>query len=178
MNKLMKIAFMMLLIGLLTACGMNKDEVEETNTDTTTGKIDNVNEGMNGSNDVANDGTVGNGVTNNMAGNKVELADQVANKITELEEVKMASVLVTENNAYVAVDLKEGTNETEELKTKISDAAKAEDANLKNVYVSANPDFTKQFKDYSDRIRANEPVEGFFDEFTNTVERVFPDRMK
>lgn len=174
----MKIAFMMLLIGLLTACGTNKDKAEETNTDTTTGKMDNVNEGMNESNDVASDGTVGNEGTNNTAGNKVELADQVANKITELEEVKMASVLVTDNNAYVAVDLKEGTNETEELKTKIADAAKAEDANFKNVYVSANPDFTKQFKDYGDRIRANEPVEGFFDDFTNTVERVFPDRMK
>ena len=72
MNKLMKIAFMMLLIGLLTACGTNKDKAEETNTDTTTGKMDNVNEGMNESNDVASDGTVGNEGTNNTAGNRSE----------------------------------------------------------------------------------------------------------
>ena len=78
----------------------------------------------------------------NCTGQKVEVADEVADKITELEGVKSASVLVTDNNAYVAVELKEGVNETEELKTKISDAAKAENGEFKNVYVSANPEFT------------------------------------
>ncbi|QUG43838.1 YhcN/YlaJ family sporulation lipoprotein [Psychrobacillus sp. INOP01] len=171
---------MMLLIGLLTACGTNNndDKATETDTDKATENTDTVDEGMNGNDDVTNDGTTGNGVANDTEGKEVELADEVADKITELEEVESASVLVTDNNAYVAVELKEGSEETDELKTKISDAAKAENADFNNVYVSANPDFTKQFKDYGDRIRADEPVEGFFDEFTDTVERVFPDQAK
>ena len=167
---------MMLLIGLLTACGNNKDdEATDNGTNNTTENTDTVDEDMNvddsGTND---DATNDAGET----GRNVEVEDEVAHKIAELEEVESASVLVTDNNAYVAVELNEGTEETEEIKTKISDAAKAENADFKNVYVSADPDFGQQFKDYGDRIRADEPVEGFFDEFTDTVERVFPDQAK
>lgn len=189
MNKLLKIVFMMLLIGLLTACGTNNkdDEATDNGTDNGTENTDTANEGMNGdetdtaNDDTTNGETTGSGTGNDGATNEareVEVSDQVADKITELEEVESASVLVTDNNAYVAVELSEGVDETEELKTKISDAAKAENADFNNVYVSANPDFSKQFRDYGDRIRADEPVEGFFDEFTDTVERVFPDQAK
>lgn len=176
MSKLMKIGFMLLLIGLLTACGTNnKDDkatdngtnnaTEDTNTDT-------VDEGTDG--EISDNDTNDANDTNGTHG-QVEVADEVANKITELEEVESASVIVTDNNAYVAVELSEGKEETEELKTKIADAAKAENADFHNVYVSANPDFAKQFNDYGEKIRAGEPVEGFFDEFTDTVKRVFPD---
>ncbi|MEK5145768.1 YhcN/YlaJ family sporulation lipoprotein [Psychrobacillus sp. FSL K6-4615] len=174
MNRLLKLVFMMLLIGLLTACGNNNDEAKDNGTDKTTENTDMVDEDMNGTDEDTTNGDV----TNETEGQKVEVADEVADKITELEEVESASVLVTDNNAYVAVELKEGVDESEELKTKISDAAKAENGDFNNVYVSANPDFTKQFKDYGDRIRADEPIEGFFDEFTDTVERVFPDQAK
>ncbi|SDN56706.1 sporulation lipoprotein, YhcN/YlaJ family [Psychrobacillus sp. OK028] len=178
MNKFLKIVFMMLLIGFLTACGMNnKDNVANDNgTNKTTENTNTVDEGNDGNisdnHDVNDNGDVNNA---NGTDRQIKVSDEVANKITELEGVNSASVLVTDHNAYVAVELKEGTNETEELKTKISDAAKAQDASLNNVYVSANPDFTKQFKEYGERVRANEPVEGFFDEFTDTVKRVFPD---
>lgn len=181
MKNLMKIVFMMLLIGLLTACGTNNndDKATDNGTDNATENNDMIDEDVNDNDNGTNDGTTGDGTENDDATNgQVESADEVANKITELEGVESASVLVTDNNAYVAVKLSEGTDETEELKTKISDAAKAENADFNNVYVSANPDFANQFKDYGDRIRANEPVEGFFDEFTDTVERVFPDQAK
>ena len=167
----------MLLIGLLAACGTNNGD--DGATDNGTENTDMANEGTNGT-DGGNGGTTGNGTGNDGATNgteaqEVELADEVADKIAEMEEVESASVLVTDNNAYVAVELSEGTEETDEIKTKISDAAKAENADFNNVYVSANPDFAQQFRDYGDRIRADEPVEGFFDEFTETVDRVFPD---
>ncbi|MCZ8533830.1 YhcN/YlaJ family sporulation lipoprotein [Psychrobacillus psychrodurans] len=185
MNKLLKIIFMMLLIGILTACGNNNnDEAKDNGTDNATENTDTANEGANGTDagttndDATNSGTSDEGATNNTEAQNVEVADEVADVITELEEVESASVLVTDNNAYVAVELSEGTEETEEIKTKISDAAKAENADFNNVYVSANPDFSQQFRDYGDRIRADEPVEGFFDEFTDTVERVFPDQAK
>ncbi|MET0959259.1 MAG: YhcN/YlaJ family sporulation lipoprotein [Psychrobacillus psychrotolerans] len=175
MNRLLKLVFMMLLIGFLTACGNNNDdEAKDNETDKTTENTDMVDEDMNGT----DAGTTNGNATNETEGQEVEVADEVADKITGLEEVESASVLVTDNNAYVAVELKEGVDESEDLKTKISDAAKAENGDFNNVYVSANPDFTKQFKDYGDRIRADEPIEGFFDEFTDTVERVFPDRAK
>lgn len=180
---------MMLLIGLLTACGTNNNDDGATGNgaDNATENGNTANEGTNGTDagttndDATHGGTTGSGTGNDGATNdteaqEVEVADEVADKITELEEIESASVLVTDNNAYVAVELSEGVEETEEIKTKISDAAKAENADFNNVYISANPDFAQQFRDYGDRIRADEPVEGFFNEFTETVDRVFPDQ--
>ena len=179
MNKLLKIVFMMFLIALLTACGNNNDDKATDNgTDNATENKDMIDEDVNDNDEGTNDGTTGNNDTVNdeTTNAQVDVSDEVADKITELEEVESASVLVTDNNAYVAVELSEGTEETEEIKTKISDAAKAGNADFNNVYVSADPDFGQRSREYGDRIRANEPVEGFFDEFTETVDRVFPDR--
>ncbi|WP_313894012.1 YhcN/YlaJ family sporulation lipoprotein [Psychrobacillus sp.] len=160
MKKIVQISLALLLIGSLMGCGMNKKdekvvENNETVDETTTEPI------------VKDDE-----VTTDQ---KVELADDVSDKIVGLEEVESANVFVTDNNAYVAVVLKNGTNATEELETKIADEARATNADFKNVYVSTNPDFSKEFTDYGDKIRAGEPVEGFFDEFSDTVKRVFPD---
>lgn len=156
----------MLLITLLGACGTNKNNdntnttnnATDTNTDTTTTTDETTTNDTNGNTD-----------------HKLELADDVADKITEMEEVESANVIVTDNNAYVGVELKEGVNASEELENKIADEARATNANFNNVYVSTNPDFAKQFTEYGEKIRANEPVEGFFDEFSDTVKRVFPD---
>lgn len=38
-----------------------------------------------------------------------------------------------------------------------------------------NLDFVKQMNDYGTKIGEGEPVEGFFEEFSDTVRRVFPD---
>ncbi|QFG01069.1 YhcN/YlaJ family sporulation lipoprotein [Psychrobacillus glaciei] len=162
----------LLLISSLVGCGTNKtaDKTEtevnktttetptENNTTTTTTTNENVNTDVTGNND-----------------HKLELADDVADEITKMSEVDSASVIVTDKNAYVAVKLKEGVSESEALETKIADQARATHADFKNVYVSTNPDFAKQFTEYGEKIRANEPVEGFFKEFSDTIKRVFPD---
>ncbi|GGA32987.1 MULTISPECIES: YhcN/YlaJ family sporulation lipoprotein [Psychrobacillus] len=171
MNKLLQISMMMLLVGSLAACGTNNknDDVADNNATTTDNATDT---NINTDTDTVNTDTDD---TNGHEGHKVELADDVADKIEGMEEVKGASVFVTDNNAYVAVDLKDGVDASEELENKVADEARAANANFNNVYVTTNPDFTKQFNEYGEKIRANEPVEGFFEEFSDTVKRVFPD---
>lgn len=161
LKKIVQISLALLFIGTLMGCGMNKEEkvVEDNGT---------TNEPIVKDDEVVKD----DGVTTDQ---KVELADDVSDKIVGMEEVESANVFVTDNNAYVAVVLKNCTNATEELETKIADEARATNADFKNVYVSTNPDFSKEFTDYGDKIRAGEPVEGFFEEFSDTVKRVFPD---
>lgn len=171
MNKLLQISMVMLLVGSLAACGTNKkdDDVADNSATTTDNATDtNINTDTN-TVETNTDDVNGNG------DHKLELADDVADKIAGMEEVERANVIVTDHNAYVAVELKEGTNASEELETKIADEARATNADFNNVYVSTNPDFAKQFNEYGEKIRANEPVEGFFEEFTDTVQRVFPD---
>lgn len=170
MNKLLQISMIMLLVGSLAACGTNKKDDDVANNSATT--TDNA---TGTGTDTTTDETATNDDANGNEGHKVELADDVADKITGMEEVKSANVFVTDNNAYVAVDLKDGVNASEELETKIADEARATNGTFNNVYVTTNPDFSKQFNEYGEKIRANEPVEGFFKEFSDTVKRVFPD---
>ncbi|WP_353856290.1 YhcN/YlaJ family sporulation lipoprotein [Bacillus sp. Bos-x628] len=108
---------------------------------------------------------------------KVKVADKASKLVANMSEVKTAHVLVTGKNAFVAVMLEgnKSGNVTDELKKKISDKVKSTDQQIDNVYVSANPDFVDRMKGYVKRIRSGEPISGLFDEFTETVRRVFPE---
>ena len=164
MKKLSIFAAALFLMLTLMGCGMNKtkdeavvDKVEDKVTDQT-----------------ESDMTTNDNVVNNEE-NRLEVADEAADHIVKMEEVESANVIVTNHNAYVAVVLHEGVEGTKQVEDKIAEEARAANKDFKNVYVSMNPDFVKQTTDYGDKIRAGEPVEGFFEEFSETVKRVFPD---
>jgi len=169
MTKMLRVLATLLVIFSLMGCGMKKtDEVNndavETETETETGENDTPN------NDSATDANVDN--NNNQ---KVEVADDIADKIVEMEEVENANVIVTDTNAYVAVVLKDGAEGSETTENKIADEVRSANSSFKNVYVSMNPDFVKQMADYGTKIREDKPVEGFFEEFSDAMMRVFPD---
>ncbi|MDA1476105.1 YhcN/YlaJ family sporulation lipoprotein [Bacillus changyiensis] len=108
--------------------------------------------------------------------NNMDVADKVADKVTDLKEVRHANVIVTNRNAYVAVVLKGNPkgDVTGDLKKKISNKVKRTDKDINNVFVSANPDFVDRMRNYGDRIQNGEPIEGIFDEFGETINRIFP----
>ena len=124
--------------------------------------------------------------TDETANDKVnlELADKASEKISEIEEVESATVILTDNNAYVGVvlnkkadgtEIKEGSEELDELYAKIRKELSMTNANVKNVYISINPEFVTRMQDYGKKIEEGKPVEGLFEEFSETVKRVFPD---
>lgn len=180
MIKKMKILIAILIVGFLTACGNDDakdDKTKETNTTNTTNEE---NTDPNATVDTGTDGDIGDEAGQNVSTNgdqKVDIADDVAAQIAEMDEVDTAHVLVTDSNAYVAVRLKNGVEDNDELKTRISDKAKEGKgtSSFENVYVSLDPDFVGRMEEYGNKIREGEPVEGFFDEFTETIHRVFPD---
>ena len=114
----------------------------------------------------------------NRNNNNMEVADKAADKVAELKEVSSANVITTNRNAYVAVVLKGNPkgNLTNELKGKISKKVKEADNNINNVFVSANPDFVDRMRNYGDRIQNGEPIEGMFEEFGETINRIFPNQ--
>lgn len=67
-----------------------------------------------------------------------------------------------------------GNEVSDEIKKKISKVVKSVDKDIDNVYVSANPDFVGLTNDYVKDVNNGEPVEGFFKQFGDMVERVFP----
>ncbi|ETI67922.1 YhcN/YlaJ family sporulation lipoprotein [Neobacillus vireti] len=117
-----------------------------------------------------------NNVGNNQS--KMRVADKAADKVADLPEVDRANVIVTENNAYVAAKLdRSSRNElTSTIEDKISRAVKSVDRDIDNVYVSVNPDFYDRMNTYSGDIRNGRPISGFFNDFTDTIRRVFPNQ--
>ncbi|GGM25836.1 hypothetical protein GCM10011351_09380 [Paraliobacillus quinghaiensis] len=118
------------------------------------------------------------------ANNGYHVADRAADRVNdEVQGVDNVYVVTKGNNAYVAADLNRrgntnGTNNddglTDRIKRQIAKVVKAETQNVDYVYVSTNPDFMNLTTDYADNVENGEPIEGFFDQFGEMIERVFP----
>ncbi|MBV7319351.1 lipoprotein YhcN [Bacillus halotolerans] len=185
LGKKQVLASMLLIPLLMTGCSManqgegRRDNAEPENVNYRNPANDNGTRNINNENDSRDN--VDNNMTNNGNNNngndnrKLEVADDAADKITDMKEVKHANVIVAGNQAYVAVVLTNGKKEVgKDLKKKISDKVRDTDKNMDNVYVSANPDFVDRMQGYGERIQNGDPIAGFFDEFSQTVQRVFP----
>lgn len=168
MKKLWLLLSALLLCLVLSGCGTQEAD-ETTNDNANTAEPDETLD-----NEMESEDEVDNA--------NLERADEAEKKVTELEEVKSATVIITDNNAYVAAVLKddlsevvEGSEELEQINTEIGDQVKAVKTDLKNVYVSVNPDFVDRMTDYANKIDAGEPIEGLGEEFNILVKRIFPD---
>ncbi|MDC3417687.1 YhcN/YlaJ family sporulation lipoprotein [Aquibacillus salsiterrae] len=115
--------------------------------------------------------------------NNFEVADRVAERITnEMNEIERVYVFTTDNNAYVAAEIDNQTNNrttngdvSDSLKRNISRVVKSVEKDIDNVYVSTNPDFVNLSNNYARDAQRGEPVEGFFDQMGEMIDRIFPD---
>ncbi|WP_237662423.1 YhcN/YlaJ family sporulation lipoprotein [Sutcliffiella horikoshii] len=107
---------------------------------------------------------------------RLEVADEASKRITDLKEVRTCNVLVTNRNAYVAAVLEgqENTDLSKDVEEKIANEVRQSDRNIRNVYVSVNPEFVDRMEGYTNDINQGRPIRGIFDEFTEMVQRVFP----
>jgi YhcN/YlaJ family sporulation lipoprotein len=162
-----------LSVGFLFGCNDKKDEAEPDPTEEPSEqKADNDrnnmprNVGYEQSNEYDND--------NNKT--RLKVAYEAANRITKLDEVATANVFVTNRNAYVAVILQNGANRevTDRLEKKITDQVRATDRDIRDVYVSSDPDFVNRMEEYENRINEGASINGLFADFTDTVRRAFP----
>ena len=188
--KILKIMFTVLTgLALLAGCGMANggNGADDNNLQTqNVGYNNNGQNDLNGNDNNGDNGLFGdnendgnNGLFDNDGNNgqqRMEVADQAANKVKEMKEVQDANVIVTENNAFVAVMLKDNAQGevTKQIEEKVSKAVKEADQDIENVYVSSNPDFVDRMRNYGDDIQNGDPVEGLFEEFSEMTRRVFP----
>lgn len=182
-------AFIALLfsVSVLGACGVNNNNMDNDTALRNRGANDLTKVNNPGTNDftIYDDRNMGrtditrvrnnnnnNGLNDN---SRMRVADRAADKVVSLPEVDHANVIVTDNNAYVAARLVDKRNGlSRDIERKIADQVKSVDRDINDVYVSVNPDFYDRMNNYSNDIRNGQPIEGFFDEFTNSVRRVFP----
>src|SRR5699024_10206308 len=102
-----------------------------------------------------------------------DVADEIADRVTsEVDDIERAYVLTMGNNAYVACQLdndnREARNDdvSDKLERAVTDAVQDADKDIDNVFVSSNPDFIDLTSNYMRDIDRGEPIEGFFDQFT------------
>lgn len=174
MNKLAIVPASMLLILALVGCANNDDTNTTNGNGTTDQNSASENTGAGESANGTKDGNNNNDTNGNNQSN-VEVAEDVAQRIAAMDDVENAYVLVTDQNAFIGVILNEGTTENDDLKSKIADAAQGDNAEFDNVYVSFNPDVAARLTEYGDQIQAGEPIEGFIEEFTTGINRMFPE---
>lgn len=179
MKKILMFAMALVVALSLMACGSNKNKKEDVAPPVEDKPND---QGLVEDNDMNGD------LDHNGDENRIDVAEDAADQVEALDEVKRATVLVTNRNAYVAVVMNddtenaEGTEDTDgtdevpkALEDKIAEKVRAAASDIDNVYVSLNPDFVERMHDYGQRINEGEPIEGFFDEFGEAVRNVFPD---
>ncbi|WP_051620419.1 YhcN/YlaJ family sporulation lipoprotein [Paenibacillus sp. UNC451MF] len=108
-------------------------------------------------------------------GDRIEVANQSAQKITQLPGVSSATVLVSRHNAYVAAILKDRSGHlSQDMESQIAQQVKSTDNNIHNVYVSTNPDFVQRANNYVMDVSQGRPVTGFVQEFGEMIKRIFP----
>ncbi|RIW29047.1 YhcN/YlaJ family sporulation lipoprotein [Bacillus salacetis] len=174
--KNLKMIFTVLTgLSLLAGCGMadSGNGADDNNLQTRNVGYNNGNDGNymnNGDNGMLD----GNGDNNGQQ--TMEEAEKAASKVNELKEVRDANVIVTENNAFVAVVMEDNAKGevTKDIEQKVAKAVKDTDKDINNVYVSSNPDFVKRMKDYGNDLQNGKPVKGLFEEFSEMTRRVFP----
>ncbi|MGD6833973.1 YhcN/YlaJ family sporulation lipoprotein [Sutcliffiella halmapala] len=106
---------------------------------------------------------------------RMAIADRAADNVTDLKEVETCNVIVTDDNAYVAAVLDNGKDElSQDVERKIADQVRKADPDIDDVFVSVNPDFIDRMDGYANDLRSGRPVRGMLDEFTETVQRIFP----
>lgn len=113
---------------------------------------------------------------------KMEISEAVSKRLADLPEIESAYVMLTDRNAYVAVNQQQNASGktstapelTNALKDKIANHVKAISPSTANVYVSANPDFIGRMRGYAEDVRNGHPIAGLVTEFNALVQRIFP----
>ncbi|WNS43403.1 YhcN/YlaJ family sporulation lipoprotein [Paenibacillus sp. MMS20-IR301] len=117
----------------------------------------------------------GNGNNGIMSGNNMVDGSRLKQDIDESMGRRSVGIRsVTPDNGTQVI--RDNDTLTQDLKDKIADQVKKSNPDIKNVYVSANPDFVERADYYAREFRAGHPLKGFANEFRTMVERIFPTR--
>jgi YhcN/YlaJ family sporulation lipoprotein len=95
--------------------------------------------------------------------------------VENLHEVKSATIIASNHNAYVAVAMDHDFHGelSSFIEDQIANQVRDADASIQNVYISSNRDFFKQMNQYRDQIQNGSKAEGMTSGFNQMVRRVF-----
>lgn len=103
-------------------------------------------------------------------------ADNIVDAVVKLDEVRSATVVITDNTALVGVTLDsdvEGEMNTE-VKKKVEDVVRRTDRSIDRVSVSANPDIVERIENIARETGRGRPLSGFGREIEELIRRMTP----
>ncbi|MCL6593914.1 MAG: YhcN/YlaJ family sporulation lipoprotein [Alicyclobacillus sp.] len=108
---------------------------------------------------------------------RLAVQQAIANRVVKVPGVQQASVFVSGDTAYVAVQLNGGMHSqlAEQTKQRVISAVKSNHPEIRTVYVSANPDLFQHFQAFARDLAAGRPVDAIWSNFRSAVQRVWPD---
>lgn len=112
-----------------------------------------------------------------MGGQELSIrAEQIVNAVVRLDEVKSATVVISDETALVGVNLVENVRGemTTEVKRKIEDAVKSTDREIERVAVSADPDIFDRVENIARETGRGRPLSGFGREIEDLIRRIIP----
>lgn len=169
----MKQFILLLLTAVMLVACQNVDNPNEPNNDPAKDKE--TNDQMMDDDRNTSDGMTDNNQT--MAEYQmIDDAELKTNVEKEIEGVNNVYLMQMGQTVYVAADVENDTMPIDETEKAISQVIKDTYPEVKTVRLTTNPDFLDLADRYQKEVNAGRPVEGFFNEIGEMIDRVFPDR--
>jgi spore cortex protein len=116
-----------------------------------------------------------------------EVSQRMADALVTMEGIHTAHVLVSGNQAFVAVTLRDGSGmeirqQTDQgeavsrsMKGFISDKIRTMDPDIRHVYVTDQTEYVRRFETIRTGMQEGRPVQGLLRELSESVTRIIPD---
>ena len=115
-------------------------------------------------------------IRNNRDNTASNRAEKIAKKVSSLNDVNNATVVISGNTALVGVNMKNNLEGkmTNDLKNKVEKTVRNTDTNIKNVSVTADADLYKRLSNMARDVRTGKPISGFAKEIQEILRRITP----
>lgn len=110
------------------------------------------------------------------SGEMNNISQKISSAAMKVRGVNNATTVIAGTIAYIGVDQKAGTeqSETDRIKREVSDEAKKAEPRLTAVYVSSDADTVTRIRRVAEGIAAGQPVSAFDRELAEIVKRMSP----
>lgn len=112
---------------------------------------------------------------------KLVMDNKLAKQLEALPGVQQAYVLVTENRVYVGIKVQQREDSSAavsdvqpHLRNKVTERVMLASPAVKQVLITANPEYMERMKIYNDAERSGHPVREYLAEFNALAARIFP----
>lgn len=112
----------------------------------------------------------------NTGDNMANRSKVISEKLTEIDGIKNATVIITGNTALIGVDIPADTQDDKikELKNKVESTTKNADKVIDNVAITADADIVTRIKNMGKDITDGKPISGFGEEIEEIIKRITP----